>query len=212
MMETPVPVQTGSRLTVSGSRFPVRFRSFLNDSEIVLPKLPLSLQIAVTKADGTTFVFDLKPEYVIWSRDGQGNAKVKRRGFRIIPDFAGTAHAYCGDTLDRCKGDLLEWNHTPTMDGMLRGLIIKSRVKRAEDFLLVRPYSPALFRQGAAPGPQMLLQRQQQKIKSEEELKKAWEAQKKQEKEKQALEPGPGYGRCNCPAEDALTKPQKSQS
>ena len=122
-----------------------------NDSEIVLPKLPLSLQIAVTKGDGTTFVFDLKPEYVIWSRDGQGNAKVKRRGFRIIPDFAGTAHAYCGDTLDRCKGDLLEWNHTPTMDGMLRGLIIKSRVKRTEDFLLVRPYSPALFRQGAAP-------------------------------------------------------------
>ena len=110
-----------------------------NDSEIVLPKLPLSLQIEVTKSDGSTFVFDLKPEYVIWSRDGQGNAKVKRRGFRIIPDFAGTAHAYCGETLDRCKGDLLEWNHTPTMDGMLRGLIIKSRVKRAEDFLLVRP-------------------------------------------------------------------------
>ena len=55
----------------------------------------------------------------------------------------------------------------------------------------------------------MLLQRQQQKIKSEEELKKAWEVQKKQEKEKQALETGPGYGRCNCPAGDALTKPLK---
>ena len=89
------------------------------------------------------------------------------------------------------KGDLLEWHHTPTMDGMLRGLIIKSRVKRTEDFLLVRPHSPALFRQGAAPGPQMLLQRQQQKIKSEGELKKAWEVQKKQEKEKTSTGTGP---------------------
>merc|ERR1711963_1288439 len=137
--------------------------------------MPVSLQIEVEHSgEEKTFVFDLRPEYVIWTRDGKGNAKVKRRGFRIIPDFAGTAHAYCGDTLERCKGDLLEWHATPTMDAMLRGLIIKSRVRRTEDCLLVRPYSPALFCQGAAPGPQLLLQRQTGAIDSEKKLKATW--------------------------------------
>ena len=118
------------------------------DSEVVLVKMPLSLQVEVCDAEGEAFVYTLRPEYVIWSRDGKGNAKVKRRGFRIIPDFAGTAHAYCGDTLERNKGDLLEWHATPTMEAMLRALIIKSRVRRTENCLLMRPYSPALFRQG----------------------------------------------------------------
>ena len=154
------------------------------DSEIVLTKMPVSLQIEVLhESDGKAFLFDLRPEYVIWSRDGKGNAKVKRRGFRIIPDFAGTAHAYCGDTLERCKGDLLEWHATPTMDAMLRALIIKSRVRRTEDCLLVRPYSPALFRQGAAPGPQLLLERETGALATEKQLKAAWKKQKESDKE-----------------------------
>ena len=53
------------------------------DSEIVLSKMPLSLQVEVALEDGVTFVHELPPEYVIWSRDALGNAKVKRRGFRI---------------------------------------------------------------------------------------------------------------------------------
>lgn len=40
--------------------------------------------------------------------------------------------------------------------------------------LLMRPYSPAFFRQGAALGPQFLLLRQQGKIKNEAALRDAW--------------------------------------
>ena len=154
------------------------------DSEIVLTKMPVCLQIEVkVSEDADAFIYDLKPEYVVWSRDGRGNAQVKRRGFRIIPDFAGTAHAYCGDTLERCKGDLLEWHATPTTDAMLRALIIKSRVRQTEDCLLVRPYSPALFRLGAAAGPQLLLDRQRGTIATEADLKGAWKRQVKRDEE-----------------------------
>ena len=59
----------------------------------MLLQMPVSLQVEVHLDEEDPFVYDLQPEYVIWSRDGKGNAKVKRRGFRIIPDFAGTAHA-----------------------------------------------------------------------------------------------------------------------
>ena len=152
------------------------------DSEVVLTRMPACLQIEIqVSEDAEPFVYNLKPEYVVWSRDGRGNAQVKRRGFRIIPDFAGTAHAYCGDTLERCKGDLLEWHATPSTDAMLRALIIKSRVRRAEDCLLVRPYSPALFRRGAAAGPQLLLERQRGTIATEADLKAAWKLQVKKE-------------------------------
>ena len=152
----------------------MQFRNHDGVSEVVLPRMPASLVIEVqSEEEGKPFLFDLSPEYVVWSRDGRGNGKVKRRGFRIIPDFAGTAHAYCGDTLDRCKGDLLEWYRKPTMEEMLRAPIIKSRVRCVENCLLVRPYSPALFRQGAAPGPQLLLQRKNDTIASQADLKAA---------------------------------------
>ena len=93
-----------------------------------------------SEGDDEAFIFDLAPEYVIWSRDGKGNAKVKRRGFRIIPDFAGTAHAYCGDTLPTLIGDLLKWSHIPTLENAERAYIIKSRVRDAENLLLAQPY------------------------------------------------------------------------
>ena len=109
---------------------------------------------------------------------------MKRRGFRLIPDFAGTAHAYCGDTLEKCKGDLLEWHATPREDAMLRALIIRSRVRRVEDCLIMRPCSPALFRQGAAAGPKLLLERQRGAIADEADLKQAWKAADKAAEEK----------------------------
>eukprot|EP00973_Karenia_brevis_P047438 6586387-Karenia_brevis.AAC.1 len=39
---------------------------------------------------------------------------------------------------------------------MLKGYIIKSRVRDAENLLLAQPYSPHLFRQGTLLGPQLL--------------------------------------------------------
>ena len=70
-----------------------------NDSEIVLQKMPPCLRIEITEGRDAPLLYDLNSEYVIWSRDVAGNAKVKRRGFRLVPDFAHTAHGYYGDTV-----------------------------------------------------------------------------------------------------------------
>ena len=73
-----------------------------------------------------------------------------------VPDFGGTAHAYCGDSLSACIGDLLEWWVRPQREAAIRGYIIKSRVRQADHLLLARPYSPHLFKQGAPLGPYYL--------------------------------------------------------
>ena len=88
--------------------------------------------------------------------DGQGNVPITRYGFCIVPDFAGTAHYYCGTSLDAEIGDLLHWWRTPTKDDALKSYIIKSRVKQNENLLITQPYSPHLFRQGVLPGPDLL--------------------------------------------------------
>ena len=49
-----------------------------------------------------------------------------------MPDFANTAHGYGGDTLEKCKRDLLEWFKVPTLEAMQRGYIIKSRVPETD--------------------------------------------------------------------------------
>ena len=77
--------------------------------------------------------------------------RIMRYGFPIVPDFGGTAHAYCGGNLDAEIGDLLSWDHKPRRDDALRVDIIKSRVSDASTLLLAQPYYPHLFRQGVFP-------------------------------------------------------------
>ena len=115
----------------------------------------------------------LKPEYKIWSRDKALNAKVRRKGFEVVPDFGGTAHAYCGESLEVATGDLLEWHRRPSHESMLRAYIIKSRVRDVANLLIVQPFSPVLFRQGVLPGPDLLLRRQRREI-TVKELKRLW--------------------------------------
>ena len=55
-------------------------------------------------------IFELTLQGRVWSLDKAGNVQVLRLGFPIVPDFGGTAHAYCGTTLDACLGDLLPWH------------------------------------------------------------------------------------------------------
>ena len=67
---------------------------------------------------------------------------VNRMGFALVPDFGGTAHAYCGDTLAACIGDLMKGNCPPTMDQALRAYIIKSRVRDGDKLLLAAALQP----------------------------------------------------------------------
>ena len=139
----------------------------------LLQKMPTCLRVESTEGRDEPLQYDLKSDYDIWSRDAAGNAKVKRRGFRLVPDFANTAHGYCGDTLEKCKGDLLEWSKVPTLEAMQRGYIIKSRVLETDRCLILRPYSPMLFQQGTLQGPHILLERQRGEV-TVAELKKRW--------------------------------------
>ena len=133
----------------------------LVEPEILLEAFPQYLRIQLSNASSkndTPHLYDLKPCRRTW-RDG--NIEVHRTGFQLAPDFAGTAHQFCGSTVSACKGDLLHWSVTPTLDSFLRAYIIRSRVRRADDMLIVQPYSPNLFQQPDLPGPTLLLARQQ---------------------------------------------------
>ena len=80
-----------------------------------------------------------------WNLDRNQQVHVRRYGFPIVPDFGGTAHAYCGDTLKTVIGDLMKWSYIPNLDNALRAYIIKSRVRHIDDLLLAQPYSPMFF-------------------------------------------------------------------
>eukprot|EP00973_Karenia_brevis_P015153 2070999-Karenia_brevis.AAC.1 len=66
------------------------------------------------------------------------NVRVRRYGFPIVPYFGGTAHAYCGTTMEAAIGDLLPSFQRPRLDDMLKVYIIKSRVRDAEKLLLAQ--------------------------------------------------------------------------
>ena len=82
---------------------------------------------------------------------------MRRIGFALAPEFGGTIHGYCGDTLDADLLDLLEWHRKPSMDDQHKAYVGKSRTREADHTLIVQPYSPHLFRQGELPGPNILM-------------------------------------------------------
>ena len=98
-------------------------------------------------------VYCTKPRIREWTRDKAGYAKVRRLGFAIVPEFGGTIHGYCGETLDAILLDLLEWHRRPTMEDMHKAYVGRSCTRQADHMLLVQPYSPHHFRQGEMPGP-----------------------------------------------------------
>ena len=115
----------------------------------------------------------MTPKIREWSRDKAGYARVRRLGFAIVPEFGGTIHGYCGETLDATLLDLLEWTRKPTMEDMHKAYVGRSRTRAADHTLLVQPYSPYLFRQGELPGPTILM-KVLRKNKTTKEAKDLW--------------------------------------
>jgi hypothetical protein len=156
-----------------------RIKKMPHEPEIVLKRRPRKLFIEMQSASKDLPLVNEKRIYTLlakpkeWSLDGQGNVKITRYGFSIVPDFGGTAHFYCGTSLDACIGDLLPWWRKPQMDDQLRGYIIKSRVRDASKLLTTQPYSPHLFRQGILPGPNLLHETLMKRM-TPEEAKAAW--------------------------------------
>jgi len=114
----------------------------MTESEVVLQLRPLRLFLEVATAtkhmptvDGVR-MYTLTVQVRPWSLDGHGKVKVLRYGFPIVPDWSGTAHAYCGSTLEACMGDLLPWTQRPRKDDALKAYIIKSRVRDSASLVL----------------------------------------------------------------------------
>ena len=80
--------------------------------------------------------------------------KILRSGFPIVPDFGGTAHAYCGSTLDACIGDLRQWTAAPRRDDALRAYIILSRARATQAKSVCSPALRAQHRVAAAASRQ----------------------------------------------------------
>ena len=84
-------------------------------AELVLQKHPLHLHIELASANKALPLIDGKRIYILrrhcksWNLDQGRQVEIKRYGFPVVLDFGGTAHAYCGTSLEACIGDLQEW-------------------------------------------------------------------------------------------------------
>ncbi len=147
-------------------------------------------------------VYPLKPVNGQWTVNKKTDSKVTRRGFALVPDFACTGFMMQGATLD-CEiaecGDVLLSKLDLT--AMLTTYVIFSRVRKAHGLLLMRAFSPMLFRLGAAPGPICLLKllrrafphdparreastyNVKEATQEYEAMTEAWSAKKKEQKE-----------------------------
>ena len=192
-------VFTNARGILRGWDLPEQEAARLRDedgAELVLYWRPTYLYIEMRSQNEALDLIDGKRIYRLrchckpWHLDANKQVEVRRFGFPIVPDFGGTAHAYCGTSLDACVGDLLDWWLKPYKDAAVRGYIIKSRVRRAENLLLAKPYSPWLFRLGAPAGPNYLLQTLRGKPRSE--ALKEWQQEEKEAEEKKQAEESHG--------------------
>ena len=96
-------------------------------------------------------IFVLKFQVRSWTLDKEGKVKLWRIGFPTVPDFGGTAHAYCGTTMDATLSDLLSWHMKPRLEDMLKAYIIKSRIKKAENLMVSQPYRSTLVSTRTSP-------------------------------------------------------------
>ena len=102
-------------------------------------------------------VFPLKAITRDWIVNASSGAKVSRRGFCFVPDFACTAFMVQGTTLPAEIAECGDLHSIPGITEMVTTYVILSRVGKAERLLLLRAFSPYLFKQGTPPGPQCLL-------------------------------------------------------
>ena len=92
----------------------------LPDAEVALRRRLAKMYIEVPTGTkkiltvGGKKIFTLRPQRKQWSLDKGCTVKINRFGFPLVPDFGGTAHAYCGTTQEANLGDLLPWHKKPT--------------------------------------------------------------------------------------------------
>ena len=133
------------------------------EHERMLQYLPLCIYI---KFEGATWqvhsklppgVFPLRGVQRSWVVNRQTEAKVRRKGFQLLPDFACTAHMVQGMTLAGLMADCGDVLDNVALKDMLAAYVALSRVRSADTLLLLRAFSMQLFQQGPPPGPHCLM-------------------------------------------------------
>ena len=157
----------------------------LPDAEVALRERPVTLYIEMVNPHSDLELIDGRRIYILrqvwkpWYKDGDARqVQISRCGFPLAPDFGGTAHAYCGFSLDACIGDLLDWWEKPDRESSVKGYVINSRIRSAENLMIARPYSPELFRLGPPAGPHYLLQVLRGELTRQQAVKQ-WDAEEK---------------------------------
>ena len=109
------------------------------ESEHVLQRPPKALYV---RREKQAFEKDANRQHEVqrvqiahrsWSPDAAGNVKVRRTGFQLVPNFAGTIHSFVGATLQEGILDCLHCTRTPTRDDMLKAYLGISRTSFTGD-------------------------------------------------------------------------------
>ena len=114
-----------------------------------------------------------------WILNRSTGAQVLREGFQIVPDYAGTAHMVQGMNLDAAIADCDDVHSHPSLQDMMSGIVIISRVKYAHFLKLMRMFSPKLFGFGPPPGPHVLMKFLRREITQEQADEKLKSLEKK---------------------------------
>ena len=104
-------------------------------------------------------VYPITPRSRAWQVHAYNDIYAKRTSFFLIPDFGSTAHMCQGQTLDAAFVDPMEAWAKVHLDMQIAVYVMLSRVKRLASLVLMQPFSPWLFRQGALPGPNILMKK-----------------------------------------------------
>ena len=108
-------------------------------------------------------VFPLHSVKRRWKLSESGS-QVSRSGFTPVPDYASTGFMMQGETLLAEIAECGDIFSVPGMTEILTTYVILSRVKRADSLLLLRAFSPNLFRFGSPPGPACLIKHLQRRL------------------------------------------------
>lgn len=96
-----------------------------------------------------------RPEYWHLDKHSRQKKRTRRHQLPLVPGFARTAYSTQGYTLPAGKVDLNLHDHADPVTGY----VAMSRFKRADDVLIIQPFDLAVFQQGIADQPRLLLER-----------------------------------------------------
>ena len=138
-------------------------------SQKLLRKLPKVIYLQFPGAEWQihprlpTGVFPLKWVTRSWKLSESGSM-VRREGFTLVPDYASTGFMMQGETLLAEIAECGDIFSVPGLTEILTTYVILSRIKRADGLLLLRAFSPNLFRFGSPPGPACLIKHLQRRF------------------------------------------------